>query len=88
MTAILDTPRAMKGIGMKLISTDHQYTGTIVDILEYRTTPGGGLEALVLLDDPQAWYSAITPVTVDGDDLRLLLAIQSMPRPAWIGRRA
>lgn len=88
MTAILDTPRAMKGIGMKLVSTDHHYSGTIVDILEYRTLPGGGLEALVLVDDPHAWYSGFWPVTVDGDDLRLLLAVQSIPRPARIGDRA
>ncbi|MDV7991613.1 hypothetical protein [Rhodococcus sp. IEGM 1374] len=82
-----DAPRAMKGIGMKLISTDHHYSGTVVDIVEYRTLPGGGLEALVLVDEPHAWYSGLWPVTVDGEDLRLLLAVQSMPRPPRIGGR-
>ncbi|MFC8181610.1 hypothetical protein ACFULT_22255 [Rhodococcus sp. NPDC057297] len=81
-----DAPRAMKGIVMKLVSTDHHYSGTVVDILEYRTVPGGGVEALVLVDEPHAWYSGLLPVTVDGEDLRLLLAVQSMPRPSRIGR--
>ncbi|OZD60788.1 hypothetical protein CH263_20055 [Rhodococcus sp. 06-1059B-a] len=80
-----DTPRAMKGIGMKLVSTDHHYSGTVVDILEYRTVPGGGVEALVLVDEPHAWYSGLQPVTVDSEDLRLLLAVQSITRPPRIG---
>lgn len=94
MTALVDaavlgapigTPRTMKGIGMKLVSTDHTYSGTVVDILEYRTVPGGGVEALVLVDEPHAWYSGLQPVTIDGEDLRLLLAVQAMPRPPKIG---
>ena len=96
MTALVDAavlgtpppaPRALKGIGMKLVSTDHHYSGTVVDIVEYRTLPGGGLEALVIVDEPHAWYSGLVPVTVDGEDLRLLLAVQSIPRPARIGAR-
>lgn len=83
-----DAPRTMKGIGMKLVSTDHHYSGTVVDIVEYRTLPGGGLEALVLVDEPHAWYSGFWPVTIGGDDLRLLLAVQSIARPPKIGHRA
>jgi hypothetical protein len=88
LSASPDAPRAMKGIGMKLISTDHHYSGTVVDILEYRTLPGRGVEAIVLVDEPHAWYSGLWPVTIDGEDLRLLLAVQSMPRSPRIGGRA
>ncbi|OZD85297.1 hypothetical protein CH260_20340 [Rhodococcus sp. 05-2256-B2] len=86
MTATLTTPttparRRLKGVGMKLISLDTQFDGTIIDILGYRTAPAGRVEVTALLDAPGAWYSRTHPVVVDASDVRLSLAVQSITRP-------
>lgn len=86
MTVTLTAPtttarRRLKGVGMKLISLDTQFDGTIVDILGYRTAPAGRVEVTAILDAPGAWYSRIHPVVVDAGDVRLSLAVQSITRP-------
>jgi hypothetical protein len=86
MTATLTAPtapayRRLKGVGMKLISLDTQFDGTIIDILGYRTAPAGRVEVTALLDAPGAWYSRTHPVVLDASDVRLSLALQSLTRP-------
>ncbi|WP_032407532.1 hypothetical protein [Rhodococcoides fascians] len=86
MTATLTAPtttarRRLKGVGMKLISLDSQFDGTIVDILGYRTAPAGRVEITAILDAPGAWYSRTYPVVVDANDVRLSLALQSLTGP-------
>ena len=85
MTATLTAPtmparRRLKGVGMKLISLDTQFVGTIVDILGYRTAPAGRVEVTALLDAPGAWYSRTYPVVLDASDVRVSLALQSLTR--------
>nr|QJS06103.1 oxidoreductase [Cryobacterium sp.] len=73
-------PRRLTGVGMKLISLDTQFDGTIVDILGYRTAPAGRVEVTAILDAPGAWYSRTYPVVLDASDVRLSLALQSITR--------
>jgi hypothetical protein len=86
MTATLAAPittarRRLTGVGMKLISLDTQFDGTVVDILGYRTAPAGRVEVTAILDAPGAWYSRTHPVVLDASDVRLSLALQSLTRP-------
>lgn len=86
MTTTLTAPitnarRRLKGVGMKLISLDTQFDGTVVDILGYRAAPAGRVEVTAILDAPGAWYSRTYPVVLDASDVRLSLAVQSLTRP-------
>lgn len=76
-----DTHRSLTGLGMKLVSLDPQFDGTIVEILEYHPAPAGRVEVTAIIDSPGAWYSGTYPVVVDARHVRLLLTVQSMPRP-------
>jgi hypothetical protein len=81
MTATLTAPaRRLTGVGMKLISLDTQFDGTIIDILGYRTAPAGRVEVTAILDAPGTWYSRTHPVVLDASDVRLSLALQSLTR--------
>ncbi|MDJ0363119.1 hypothetical protein [Rhodococcus sp. H29-C3] len=73
--------RSFTGLGMKLMSLDTQFSGTVLDIVEYRTTAAGGEQVTAILTEPGAWYSGSVPVVIDAADLQLLLAVQSIPRP-------
>lgn len=79
-TAPAVTQRAVKGVGMKLISLDSQFDGTILDVLEYRNDSAGRVEVTALVESPGAWYSGTYPVVLAAAGVRLLLTVQSMPR--------
>lgn len=70
--------RALKGVGMKLVSLDPNFDGTITEILGYRISPAGRVEVTAIIDSPGAWYSCAYPVVLDADQVRLLLTVQSI----------